>query len=374
MSDAASVIDDLETADVTLAELEREVERIGESKAVATRDAHDSVISFLNQYAGKATGTGDFQAYVRFQEEIETLVEDLPEDLPHRDAFEALPDIFEKRRLSESDFEAARDRLTPAREVINLLDDRAEAVDEYQDARRAVMLGLRDVEDRIAELERVTEYADVDLDVPVADLRDPIEAYNEAVREAFDAYVAETPAHSVVDLVETTRAYPLVEFRPAPTELREYLQTNEIGSESIPTLLEYADYSRSKLDHYVDDPMELKRHVSTHRLYLEKITAEPLTVSWPPPSASALRWRIRELVSVVGRFAPPEPVERLRAVRALTKRQEWFERCRTAARAADDLDAETKRRLANGEIERELTERRATKQSLTDALEAYPER
>jgi len=61
-------------------------------------------------------------------------------------------------------------------------------------------------------------------------------------------------------------------------------------------------------------------------------------------------------------------------VRDTTYDESTFERLRAAARAADELDAEERERIATGAVEAEWerVEKRLTE--LRDALDAYPER
>jgi hypothetical protein len=346
------------------------VAEYGADRLDAVADAHRRAHGLLDQYESDATGSGDFQAYVTFRDEFSSLVEDLPDDLPARDAFEAAGDAVDKRRLSERDFDAARDALSPAGDLVALLDDRDDARDAYRDARAAVRDALADARDHIDHLESVRSFADADLDAPVDDLRDPIEVYNAAVRDAFTEFKRSASARDVLAFVAETRDYPLVAFRQPPDRLREYVETAAAGTEPVPTLLEYADYSRSKLGHYVDDPVALKRAVGTARTYLDRLDAEPLTVSWPPPAAGQFRWRARELVGVVDKFAGDDALARLHDLRALA-RGDQYRRLRRAAVARDRLDADERSRLESGVVEDELVETRERVERLEDAITEY---
>jgi len=117
-------------------------------------------------------------------------------------------------------------------------------------------------------------------------------------------------------------------------------------------LLEYADYSTSKLSHYVDDADLLKRRVATNRTYLERLSADPLSVGWPPEPAETLRFRIEELLGLVGTIADDATVSTLREIRELT-RDEEYERLREAARADAELTETQRRKLERGDIEEE---------------------
>lgn len=367
--------DRLRAADEQYRSVDGEIESIGTDEVETVADAYDRATTLLERYEGEATGTGseEFRAFLRFQEKLAEFVEGLADDLPYRDAFERMEDRLDKRRVSEGDFEKAREALSPPREVAELLDDRQQALEEYREARRDVRAAIDDLATEIDELERLRELGDADLDAPVERLQEPIEAYNDAVREAFREYKSGTSAREVLAFVEATADYPLVTFRQPPEELREYVESHEAGTEPIPTLLEYSEYSRSKLAHYVEDADELKRRVSTQQTYLRRLNADPLTVGWPPPAADRLRYRGEELVSVCSRFAPEAVVAKARTVRDLP-RQEEYARLRAAAVATEQLGPEERQRLAAGEVEDELDELRGRRDRLSESLEEFPER
>lgn len=366
----------LAAADEDCREVEARIAEYGEETVETVADAYDRATRLLDRYEGKATGTGreNFKNFVEFQDRFDSLVEGLDDDLPEYDAFEAANDRFDKRRLNERDFEQGRADLEPAGEIAALLDRRREVRERYRKARREIDGAVADLREAIAERERLVELGDADLDAPVEEIRDPIEAYNEAVAEAFAEFKRNATAREVLDFVATTAEYPLVGFRDPPENLREYVAEREPGTEPIPDLLEYARYSNSKLDHYVADPTALKRAVATNETYLERLDAEPLQLDWPPRPATDLRWRVRELVSVVARFAPEEVVARLRDVQSVVRDEERFDQLRTVAEAKAELSEREREKVASGEVEAELAELRERKEGLEGALAEYPER
>ena len=373
VTDVDDAIAELEAAHDRLADVEAEIREVGEERVERVAAAYDRATDLLDRYRESAAGSGGetFQRFIEFQSQFVELVEGVDDDLPRAEAFETASDRVDGRRLSESDFDRAREALSPAGELADLLDRREAARAEYEDARRDAVRRLREVEDRVDSLERLTRLGDADFDAPVSDLRDPVERYDEAVRDDFEAYKREAAAREVLSFVASTAAYPLVEFRRPPEDLHAYLDRSEVGDEPIPTLLEYADYSRSKLDHYVADPDELKSRVATNRIYLERLDAGPLTVSWPPPAAGTLRRRADELVSVVGRFASEETVAALREVVSLARDEEEYERLRRTADAAAELTDDQRARLASGAVADELDSLRTARETLAAALDAY---
>lgn len=319
-----------------------------ETVASALRDADRK----LNSYEESATGTGDFESYVRFQEAFATLVEDLDDDLPERGAFEDALECVEKRRLSESDFAAARDALDPARELASVRERLSSAREAFADARRRATDRLAAVEDGIEARERLLELGNADLDAPVDDLRDPIETYDDAVTDAFASFRREAPAGEVFEVLADAAAYPLVDVDAPPEELREYVASAG-DAHTIPELLEYADYSQSKLEHYVDDPGALRTAVGTRRTYLDRLDGAGFTIGWPPPAAEVLQYVTRELLSVVPGFADEDVAATLQSVRELAWREDYA-RLRTAAVALEELGREEREKLASGAVADEL--------------------
>lgn len=376
LADSDDLPNRLTDADADYRDADERISDYDEETVDQVADAYQRATDLLDRYEGQATGTGreQFKKFIEFQDRFQSMVDDLDDDIPKRDAFEAANDRFDKRRLSESDFEAGRAKLEPAGDVAGLLDERREALERYRNARRDIRSAIAELRDQITDRERLVELGDADLDAPVEDIRDPIESYNEAVSEAFAEFTSEASAREVLDFVAATEDYPLVEFRDPPDALREYVQRRETGTEPISDLLKYARYSNSKLGHYVDDPGALKRAVATNETYLERLDSDPLQLDWPPKSAADLRWRVDELVSVVGRFAPEEVVADLRAVQSVVRDEETFERLRTVAEAEAELSDAEREKVASGEVGDELAELRERKEELETLLSEYPER
>ena len=366
-------VDRLSAAAATYEDAREAVEAIGEADVRAVADAHRRAIRLLERYEDRATGSGteEFRAYLEFQEEFASLAEGLDDDLPRREAFEAANDTFQKRRLTPGDFETAREQLSPAADVAGRLEARESATSRLRKARRDVERRRRELRERIEDLERLERLGEADLEAPVEHLRDPIEAYDAAAREAFEAFRAEASAREVLEFLDRTAAFPLVDFETPPDDLREYVHDAPAGEESIPTLLSYADQTRSKLDHYVDDPAELKTRVAVHRTYLDRLGPDPLLVGWPPPTADRLRYLAREFVGVVARFADEPVIARARRLRDLADRED-YDRLRNAAVARADLSEAERRRVASGEVASELSAARDRLDRLSAALDEHP--
>ncbi|RAW45508.1 hypothetical protein DQW50_09215 [Halorubrum sp. 48-1-W] len=349
-----------------LRRLESRIADLGEGRVEAAADAYRRAHRVLDQYEDDAVGTGDFGSYVQFEGAFANAV-DVDDDTPAADAFAVADEAVDKRRLSESDFATAREALEPAGDYVELLSDRDDAVDAYRRARKAVTDARGALADRLEELREVADMADADLDADVSRLREPIEGYNEAVRGAFHEFSGSASARDVLDFLERADATPFVDADVPPADLREYVDDHAAGEEPIPTLLEYADYSNSKLEHYVDDVGALRTAVAVHRTFLDRIDAEPLTLAWPPAPGDELAYEIDELIPLVSRIASADTVADLRSIRDLARSAEYA-RLRRAAVVRDALDGAELALLESGEIDGRVAEAERTLALVDDVL------
>ena len=329
-------------------------------------------VSLLDSYEERATGSGDFGGYVEFRAKVDQFVASLPAELPAREAFEEAQDALDRRRLRERDFEAAREALAPAREVVETIENHEEAAEGLRRIRSRASERVRTLEARLDDLDEKLSYADLDLDQPVDALRKPIETYNREVTDAFEQYRTQATSRELLALFGEIERYPLVEAPSPPEGLRTSLESAAFGTMSVPELLEHAGFSRSKLDHLVEDPAGLQETVSEYRLYLERLDAGPFRIDWPPPPAATLRWRIRELISVVDRFAGESTIAPLRTLGTLTRSPERFDRLRTIALARADLSEADREALATGRLAEERDRIEGIRNRLVSTLETVP--
>ncbi len=364
-----SALERLEAARERLDRVEREIDAAGGEDIDQAADAYRTASNLLDSYVEKATGTGreQFKAYVQLEGQFAVLVEKLPDDLADRAAFENALEAIDKRRLSESDFERAESALAPAERYAELIEERQAAREALRQARIAATDRRQALAEEIADCERLLALADADLEAPVERLREPIGTYNAAIREAFADYRLEASAQAVFALLERSQWYPFVDFERPPSDLYEYVTTREDGTYPIPKLLEFADYSRSKLGHYVADADLLKRTVATQRTFFDSIDAEPLTIDWPPGPAPVLRRQVRERRPFVERIAGEEAVAVLRSIATRTYDPE-YDRLQTAAHAVAKLTPDQRDRLADGRVATELESLREERATLEQAL------
>ena len=382
---AADVVDALGTAYRRVQDLESEIDEIGEENVEAAADAYRNATRLLDNYEDSATGTGDFKAYLQFQNEFIALAEGLPAGALAADAVQRASDRMDKRRLNESDFEFAREQIDAAAEAVDLLERREDAHSAYRQARHDAKARRKELDAEADRLRRVRELGGVDLDTPLDPLREPVEAYNAAVRDAFDEFRRTESARALFELLAAAAERPLVGADRPPRDLIEYIRSAPAGEEPLSTLREYADYSPSKLDHYVEDPGALRTHVAVHQTYLNRLGPEPLVVDWPPAEAGVLRARLRELAPLVRRFdatidregaasdaeGDTESIEYYRRRLARLTRTDDYDRLRQVAVADAELDDEEFDKLAAGTVDEELAALEDGIEAIDAALETY---
>lgn len=367
------LVDTLDQRKQDLDHAQQRVDEYGEDDLADLAEAYRAFSELLDIYRDQVTGDdGDIQTIVEFQGEVDRVMGEVPDDVIHADIFEECDEYLRQKWFNDSDFEHVSGLLDPIEALVDRLDERNEALEAYRQARRDVQTRRQECNDEIAELERLANLSEADLDAPIERLEGPISEYNDAVEETFREFKRSASARDVVRFLDAMEQYPLVEFQSPPQAVVEYIEANPPGEEPIATILEYADYSRSKLEHYVDEPNKLKHAIEGHRAYLEALDGGPLTVSWPPLPADQLRYRCQELTAAVNRI-DTEVVEPLRTVQALPRETE-YERLRRSAVVRQELDADEREQLQSRPIEDDLAEVRDERDRLEEALESYPDR
>ncbi len=355
---------------------EQAVERVkefGENDLREVESVYRQFTDVLDRFEEDVTDEGgDIETNIKFQSAIAEVVEEVSEDMLLAEVFDECDEMLQQRWFHESDIREVREQLEPVADLVSRLEKQDELLESYRKTRRDIRYRIRELDDHIADLERLSRLADADLDAPTERLHEPIETYNDAVTDAFNSFTREASAREVLDFLDTMTDYPLIRFEIPDEELFEYVTQYPPGEETIGTLLEYANYSESKLSHYVEEPNTLIRIVGRKQTYLDGLSGKPLTVSWPPPSAEELQYRCRELTAAVNRFAP-DVVEQLRAVEALPRETD-YERIRDAAVVREDLTDEERKRIRTDDIETELSAARTERETLQHALEGYPDR
>lgn len=347
------------------------VEQIGTDELERLQDAYESFVDLLDRYEQRVTGDeGDFQTIVEFQSQLDATMNQIHEDVLLYETFEEADERLQQRYFKTADFEEVRDQLEPVADLVARLEAHETARDAYRRQRREIERSVRELGREIDDLHRLVRLGEADLGAPTERLREPIEGYNQTVSAAFEEFLEQTTAREVLAWLSATRQYPLVEYDPPPDPLQAYVAECPPGEESIQTLLEYAEYSRGKLDHYVDDPGRFAHAVAGRKTYLAGLDAEPLQIAWPPPAADTLGYRCRELIAVLNRSIPGA-VESLRAVASLPRETD-YERLRESVLAETELTDRERERIASSDLEAELAALRDRRRRLQAALDEFP--
>ena len=366
-TDTDELIARLDQARTHVERAETKVDEFGKDRLEELATAHREFTALLDRYEDEVVGdTGDVRTNVEFQSQIAETVNNMPSGMLLRETFIECAEALKKKWFKTADFEHVREQLEPVDDLVARVDEYDAANSEYRNAKKAATRHRRTLDERISELERLVELGEADLDAPTERLRDPIEAYNAEVSEAFESFLQDAPAREVISFLEATDAYPLVPFELPPADLRTYLRENPVGEKPVHTLLEYAKYSRSKLDHYVEDAGQFDHLLSRQKTYLSRLSPLPLTIDWPPPTAEELRWRCEELTPACNRLSP-DVVAALRQVESLPRETD-YERLRTSIVAREQLTDEERTRLENGNVEAELKRTREQRARLADSI------
>lgn len=369
-----AVVGKLRTAIAEYKQAQQAIDRRGRENLQELQEAYEEATTLLAAYEDRATDTGiqEFMNFAEFKRQFETLVTEIDPALPASDAFDHAYEAIDKRRLSTSDFEAARDALEPVRSELALFEDEQTARDKVLAAKQHAQQRREKLTAEIDRLEDLVRFENVTFDAPIEELNEPIETYNTAVQAAFQQWRQEKPVRDVFALLERAEYYPLVSFEKPPTALTEFLAETSAGDRPIAELLELATYSRSKLTHYVENPRAFKREIASARTYLQELDATPLTIAWPPPPAAMVPWRTRALRAVCGRMLTEETIAQLRTIEALA-REDRYERLRRVAMATERLDADQRAKLQSGELAAELDAKRADRETIDTALDELPD-
>jgi uncharacterized protein (DUF1499 family) len=363
----------LDQSEQRLSRAQDRVDEFGEDDLQQLASVYREFLGVLERYEEDVTDDGgDYQTNIEFQSQIAEVSEHISDDLLLSETFRECDEYLQQKWFSQSDFEHVYEQLDPVADLVDRLEERDRILETYRETRHDITYRLRELDEEIAELERLSRLGNADLGAPTNRLRDPIETYNDAVTGAFRTAHSEWSAREMLDFVTAMDAYPLVPFEQPPDELVTYVFEAEPGTETIQTLVEYADYSRSKLAHYVDDPAAFEEAVGGKQTYLSRLNADPLRIDWPPPASGQLRYRCRELTAAVNRL-DRETVEPLRAVAALPRETE-YERLRNSVLATEQLTDSERDRIESEDIEGQLADCRAERDRLQEALAEYPER
>lgn len=369
VEDLESLLDDTASAYHEVIAAKRDLGELDEATVSELRDAYVLAIDLLDSYEDRATGTGDFGGYLEFRQRFDQFVEELDDGLPFRDRFEQAASDVDRRRLSSGDFAKARGELEEVAEVVEALDRLDEARDRLKARRKRVLAKRSELERRRDRLEELAHLDPTALDVPVDDLREAIDSFNEGVRADHRRFLHDVSVRTVLEVYDHLSYFALLDIEAPPDALVTFFEQHSVGEESVSTVLDYIDYSRSKLEHYVDDAGHFLGEVRPHSPYLEELSSDPFEIEWPPPERDEFRWHLRELRQAVSRFGSDETVATLRDLEARCRDETRYTRQRSSAVLREDLGATERDLVIDGEAPDKLARVEEQLESIEELLE-----
>lgn len=317
----------------------------------------------VREYRDSATGRDDFGSYVEFRS-IATAVEEAVEEdeVYGEDSFLQAAERFDRRTIREKHFDRAEEDLADVEAAVEDLGQAERLQDEVAGMRHRLRRRLDELEDEkdelLGELEQVKEYEDVDAE----ELVGLVDEYDRRVKQEFQEFRERASAADVVRVGARAGELPLVDDQPVDVDDARTLE-DVAGDRTVEQVLEMADHSRSKLEHYVDDAVEFRRAVP--RSFLESFDGSAFEIGFDEP-ADVVRYEAPELRKVVQGFADEDVVDLLRRIRRLAMDDE-YEEMRRAHQAAGELDPESLRRRVD-EVEEEMETVETRLEEVEDAV------
>lgn len=333
------------------------------------QDAYVKAVGLLDSYEDKATESGDFSGYVEFRNEFTSFLSGLSDDLPHRSDFEDAGDRVDKRRLSSSDFDAARAELATVAGLVEALEDKRQWESEISELRRTLTRKRTALED---ERDRLKELASVDPTVAEADieeLRDPIDRFNDAITADHREFLRNASIRSVFETYDRIARFPLVDIDEPPEDLVAFFEDHPVGEESVGRVRELLSYSRSKLAHYVEDAGHFLGEVKPYAGYLDGLSPDPFTIDWVPPEGDTFEWALGERRRAVDRFASDDTMAILRELEEIVRDRPRYERLRDSAIYRDSLEEADLELVRSGDVADQLEEVADKLERIDHALE-----
>ncbi len=359
-SNPSTVTDDVER-------LEDALDRVEEAGAEPLRRAADLKSRFdaaVREYRDSATGRGDFGSYVEFRS-IATAVEEAVEEdeVYGEDSFLQAAERFDRRTIREKHFERAERDLENVEDAVAALEEAERLRDEADGERHRLRRRIDELEEERDELrgrlERAREHDDVD----ASELVELVGEYDRRVKEEFEGFRERASAADVVRVGARAGELPLVEDQAVDVDDARRVE-DVAGDRSAEEVLEMTGYSRSKLEHYVDDAVEFRRAVP--RSFLKSFDGSAFEIGFDEP-ADVVRYEAPELRKVVQEFADEDVVDLLRRIRRLAL-DDRYEEMRRAHQAAGDVDVEEVRRRVD-ELEDEMEATRQRLEEVESAVE-----
>lgn len=357
---------DLDEAIQELTQKRRTLREEGIEEVREARGLYHELQRYIDRYREPATGHGDFESYIEFQSVLAEIEEQLDGGVYGERGFRDAIQRFESRTLREKHFRRAENDLQGVRETVEVLERVEEIEDELRSERGRLGKRRKELEREIDDLERGIREASEAPDADASRLESLLDSYNEAVEREYESWLSSAAAREVVGHVYRASGMPLIEAEGVDRSTVEALEVSEVGDESVERLLELAEYSDSKLQHYVDDPTRFRSELPT--AWFRVADAEPYKLS-PDMQEGVVERLVPELVRVVSEFASERTIEVLREIGDLARcgRYSGMRRALMARQTTGGVDAESLQEEKQG-MERELDQVRDDLERIDEAL------
>lgn len=305
-----------------LEESRRAVDVAGRREVEAARSIYNRLSNYIDRYEEPAKGHGDFESYLEFQSVLAEIEEELSDDVYGKEAFENALGRFESRTLRAKHFERAKNDLKEVQDVVESLEREEHLVDELETETGRLRKRRREIENELQDLDERISHAKEATNVEYQELKELVEKYNQRVEEEFRSYISSASAVDVARLARKLSNMPLLPTPAIEDGAVDVLESPGVKDESVDRVLEYAGYSNSKLEHYVDRPEEFRKKVP--EAWFRTADAGPFKLSLDEREGVVER-KIPELVRVISIFSGEETVRVLRKIGDLARKGEYSE-------------------------------------------------
>ena len=198
------------------------------------------------------------------------------------------------KKTKMRDFYSARRFLMKFGKPIEIKRERDNKLEQYRSFRRKLENQSKQLKSRIADFKSVPR-PEKSLD-EIQEVKQTLKKYNELVTSTVINYYAHAPCRDALSI--TLKAIEIPEFSIPPPRNRESLMDlmrvleeqqvkNAFGDENISKLVEVANFTDKRLEHFVKDYKWFQRRLQENLLWLSELSgnvSDTLSVKWPEPS------------------------------------------------------------------------------------------
>lgn len=346
-----------------LRDLERRIEELGPGRLDRVEFLLSELKGLVREYEDKDR---TFKTHRSLRMTLDRLARRIQKSYENEEIGEEV-EHFDKALVHARDWhwKDTRRALEPLEEIAGLRDERNRVEKEIRRQKKARRKKRRELEERARRLRSLRDTRlDPGAEEYIHSIQERLDRVNERIVGVLDALVSNAPTREVIRLLGDVGIRPELGLPRAPDKsgLMGFLGSHPVGNEPIYRVLEYADYSDSRLSHYVDRPREFKDAMSANLAYLEKITdIRRLAPKLQVEPGGMLARRLSALTSLVSRAGSLVEkdtsglVQELREMRREVLSGEYA-RHFSSYRRIQRLSQEERRLVEAGAVEDELAE------------------